>query len=141
MIYVDTSVLVALVVHEPGSAAVAAWYEAARSELVSATWCVTEFASALGLKQRRAQLDADQALEAWERFQRLVAHDLRLLPVEMVDFHRAALLTLEGASSIRAADSLHLACAERVGARSLATLDRVMARNAARVKLRPLTLI
>ena len=47
MVYVDTSVLVALIVREPHSAAVARWYGRARAELVSAAWCVTEFASEL----------------------------------------------------------------------------------------------
>ncbi|MFO1292053.1 MAG: type II toxin-antitoxin system VapC family toxin [Rubrivivax sp.] len=135
MVYVDTSALVALIVNEPGSAGVAAWYQAARSELLSAAWCVTEFGRALGLKQRTAQLDAAQARAAWERFERLVANDLRLLPVETSDFHRAALLTLDAASGIRAADALHLACAERAGARRIATLDGVMARNAERMGL------
>ena len=140
MIYVDTSALVALIVNEPGSATVAAWYATARSELVSAAWCVTEFGSALGLKQRTAQLDAAQAQAARERFERLVANDLRLLPVEAADFHRAAMLTLDAASGIRAGDALHLACAERAGAKGLVTLDGVMAKNAQRVKLRPVAL-
>jgi predicted nucleic acid-binding protein len=140
MIYLDTSAIVALIVNEPGSAAVSTWYAAARSELVSAAWCVTEFGSALGLKQRTAQLDADQAQQAWERFQRLVANDLRLLPVEPMDFHRAALITLDAASGIRAGDALHLACAERAGAKGIATLDAVMARNAQRLKLKPVAL-
>lgn len=140
MVYVDTSALVALIVNEPGSAAVADWYEAVKGELVSAAWCVTEFGSALALKQRTAQLDGDQARAAWVWFERLVANDVRLLPVETVDFHRAAMLTLDAASGIRAADALHLACAERSGARSLVTLDAVMAKNARRVKLKPVSL-
>lgn len=140
MVYVDTSALVALIVNEPGSAAVADWYASTRSELVSAAWCVTEFGNALGMKQRTSQLDATQAQQAWDRFQRLVASDLRLLPVEPVDFHRAALLTLDAASGIRAGDALHLACAERAGAKGLATLDKVMAGNAPRVKLKPVAL-
>jgi predicted nucleic acid-binding protein len=140
MIYIDSSALVALIVNEPDSPAVSAWYATARSELVSAAWCVTEFGSALGLKQRTAQLDADQSEQAWGRFQRLVANDLRLLPVEPMDFHRAALLTLDAASGIRAGDALHLACAERAGAKGIATLDAVMAKNAQRVKIKPLTL-
>lgn len=140
MVYVDTSALVALIVNETGSDAVAAWYETAKGELVSAAWCVTEFGSALALKQRTAQLDAGQAGSAWAWFERLVANDVRLLPVDTVDFHRAAMLTLDAASGLRAADALHLACAERAGARGLVTLDAVMARNARRVKLRPVTL-
>jgi uncharacterized protein len=140
MIYVDTSALVALIVKEASSAAVSSWYAATKSELVSAAWCVPEFGSALGLKQRTAQLDAEQAAAAWERFERLVANDLRLLPVDAEDFHRAAMLTLDAASGIRAGDALHLACAERAGATSLVTLDGVMARNAQRIKLKPVQL-
>lgn len=136
MIYLDTSALVALIVNEPGSAVVSTWYAATKSELVSAAWCVTEFGSALGLKQRTAQIDADQARAAWDRLERLVANDVRLLPVETVDFHRAALLTLDPASGMHAGDALHLACAERAGAKGIATLDAVMARNAQRFKLR-----
>src|SRR5262245_33639588 len=86
MVYMDTSAIVALIVNEPGSLGVAAWYASARGELVSAAWCVTEFGSALGLKQRTNQLGAVQAQQAWDRFQRLVANDLRLLPVEPTDF-------------------------------------------------------
>lgn len=64
MMYVDTSALVALIVNEPRRAAVAAWYEAAKDELVSTVWCVTEFGCALGLKQQTTQLDAGQARAA-----------------------------------------------------------------------------
>jgi predicted nucleic acid-binding protein len=86
IIYVDTSARVALIVNEPQSAPVAGWYAASKAELVSAAWCVPEFASALGIKQRTGQLTAQQAHEAWERFRRLAAHDLKLLPVKMKYF-------------------------------------------------------
>ena len=137
MVYVDTSVLVALIVNEPHSAAVASWYAASKAELVSAAWCVPEFASALGIKQRTGQLDVEQARQAWERFERLAANDLQLLPVALEHFHLAAVMTLDAASALRAGDALHLACAELAGAKGLATLDAVMARNAQRLKIKP----
>ena len=138
MIYVDTSALVALIVNEPHSAAVANWYAKARGELVSAVWCVTEFASALGIKQRTGQIDKAEAESAWERFDRLVANDLRLLPLEPVHFHRAATLTLNAANALRAGDALHMACAEQAKAKAIATLDEVLGRNAQRLKIKPL---
>ena len=92
MVYVDTSVLVALIVPEPHSAAVARWYGRTRSVLVSAAWCVPEFASALGIKQRSAQIDAAQALLAWQRFERLLANDLTLLPLATISISRATSL-------------------------------------------------
>ena len=50
MLYVDTSVLVALCTHEAKTAAVLKWYAASTDKLACAAWCVTEFASALGIK-------------------------------------------------------------------------------------------
>ena len=137
MVYVDTSALVALIVNETHSAAVAKWYAGCTAELVSAAWCVPEFASALGIKQRTGQLDAEQSRQAWERFERFAANDLKLLPVDAVDFHRAAVMTLHADSALRAGDALHLACAERTAANQVATLDAVMARNAQRLKIKP----
>jgi uncharacterized protein len=137
MVYVDTSVLVALIVNEPASAAVARWYASTRADLATAAWCVAEFASALGIKQRTGQIDARQAAEAWDRFQRLVTHDVRLLPVDLAAFERAAALTLDASSALRAGDALHLACAERAGAKGLATLDAVMQRNAKPCGMKP----
>jgi predicted nucleic acid-binding protein len=70
----------------------------------------------------------------------MVAADLRLLPVEPAPFHRAAELVLDAASALRAGDALHLACAEAVGARHIATLDDVLGRNAQRLKIKPIAL-
>ena len=58
MVYVDTSVLVPLFLNEPHSAAASDWYAREKSELVAAAWCVPEFASSLGIKQRTGAIDA-----------------------------------------------------------------------------------
>lgn len=77
---------------------------------------------------------------AWERFERLVAADLRLLPIEPAHFHRAAELVRDAACALRAGDALHLACAEAAGAKQMATLDDVLGRNAQRLKIKPVAL-
>ena len=136
MVYVDTSVLVALFLNEPHSLSATDWYAHETSKLAAAAWCVPEFASALGIKQRTGAIDAQQAQDAWARFERLIAADLELLPVEPANFHRAAELVLEAASALRAGDALHLACAEAAGAKHVATLDDTMSRNALRLKMR-----
>ncbi len=140
MVYVDTSVLAPLFLHEPHSKAAADWYANEKSELVAAAWCVTEFASALGIKQRRGAIDAQQAQAAWARFERMVAADLRMFAVLPANFHRAAELLLDAASGLRAGDALHLACAEAAGAKRIVTLDGVMSRNAQRLKIKPIVL-
>ena len=136
MIYVDTSVLVALMVNESKSAAVSRWYGACTDEMVSAIWCVTEFASALGIKQRTGQIDSDEARAAWLRFERLCANDIKLLTIEPATFHRGAVLMLDAATGLPAGDSLHLAAALDAKAKQMATLDEVLANNAKRLKLK-----
>jgi predicted nucleic acid-binding protein len=136
MVYVDTSVLVALYLPEVSSADVERWYSASDDDLVSSAWCVTEFASALSIKQRTGQINADAAQKAWQQFERLCANDLQLLPTDPSTFHRAAILALDTASSLRAGDALHLAAAQDAKARSMATLDDVLAKNAKRLKMK-----
>ena len=82
MLYVDTSVLVALCTNESKTADVVKWYADCTQELASAAWCVTEFASAMGLKQRTGQLTEQQAQTAWMQFERICANDLQLLPAD-----------------------------------------------------------
>lgn len=140
MLYVDTSVLVALCTNEGKTADVVKWYADCTQELASAAWCVTEFASAMGLKQRTGQLTEEQAQTAWMQFERMCANDLQLLPVEVMTFHRAAMLTMDAAAGLRAGDALHLACAMEAKAQGMVTLDVVLAKNAKRFKVKPVAI-
>lgn len=130
MVYVDTSVLVALYLPEGKSSAVECWYMSCTDDLVSAAWCVSEFASALSIKQRTGQIDATGAQKAWQQFERMCANDLQLLPVDHATFYRAAILSLDANSGLRAGDALHLAAALDTKVKSMATLDETLAKNA-----------
>jgi len=136
VIYLDTSVLVPLFLNEPMSLAVAEWHAKEKSELVSAAWCVTEFGSALGIKQQTGAINVEQASAAWASFERMVASDFRLLAVTPAHFHRAAELMLDASIGLRAGDALHLACAEAAGVKQIATLDEVLSRNARRLRIK-----
>jgi predicted nucleic acid-binding protein len=120
---------------EPESERVMQWYASSAGKLVSAVWCVTEFASALGIKQRTGQIDAASAQVAWKQFERFCANDLQLMPVEYSAFNRAAAMTLDASTGLRAGDSLHLAAALEINANSMATLDGVLAKNAKKMSL------
>lgn len=133
--YVDTSVLVALCVNEPKSTDVSRWYSKSKDKLVSSVWCVTEFASALGIKQRTGQITTEQAQVAWQNFRRLCTNDLTLLSPDTDLFHKAAFLTLDAATGLRAGDALHLTSALQANAKRMATLDDVFARNAKQHKI------
>ena len=140
MLYVDTSVLVALCTNEAKTIDVGRWYENCTDELASAAWCVTEFASAMGLKQRTGQLSEEQAQSAWMQFERVCANDLQLLPVEIMTFHKAAVLTMKSATGLRAGDALHLACAMEAKAKGLVSLDVVLVKNAQNHKIPPIAI-
>jgi predicted nucleic acid-binding protein len=133
--YVDTSVLVALCVNEPKSESVSRWYAKSKYKLVSSVWCVTEFASALGLKQRTGQITTEEAQAAWQNFQRLCTNDLSLLTPDTSIFHKAAFMTLDAATGLRAGDALHLTSALNANVKRMATLDEVFARNAKQQKI------
>lgn len=136
MIYVDTSVLVALVLREATSDDVDRWYRKIRVPLVSSRWCVTEFASALGIKQRTGQVNRSQAGESWQRFGQLMANEFALIDPAAAQFQRAALLALDAENVLRAGDALHLASAEQSAAQTFATLDRAQGKVAQRLKFK-----
>ncbi|MBI5659166.1 MAG: type II toxin-antitoxin system VapC family toxin [Nitrosomonadales bacterium] len=132
--YVDTGVLVALCVNEPKSESVSRRYARRKDKLVSSAWCVTEFASAPGTKQRTGQLATAEARVAWQSFQRLCANDRALLSPDTDIFHKAAFLTLDAATGLRAGDALHLTSAVRANVKRMATLNDVFARDAKHVR-------
>jgi uncharacterized protein len=136
VVYIDTSVLVALHLNETNSLLAERWYAKCAQPMVSAIWCVTEFASALGIKLRTGQISAEQSSAAWLRFEAQCRNELQLVPVDADVFHKAALLTLNSESKLRSGDSLHLACAMALKADSIATFDVILATNSERLDLK-----
>ena len=140
MIYVDTSIFVALCTKENKSEQVAKWYISNSAKMVSSTWAFTEFSSALSLKTRTGQLTEKQSRDAWKRFDELGQNDVELMPIENKTHYSAGILVLDSKSNLRAGDALHLAAAKQLKSKSLATLDAVMGKNAARLKIKTLML-
>jgi len=130
MVYVDTSVLVALFTNEATASRITLWYADETHLLTSGDWCVTEFASALALKERTGQLACEQCDAAWQVFSEFCNGGLRLLPVEREVFTNAAQLIRESHNGLRAGDALHLALALHVGAETFFTLDTRLAKSA-----------
>jgi hypothetical protein len=141
MIYLDTSVLVAMHTHETSTAAIQGWYAGlGDTPLYSALWCVTEFGSALSIKQRTGQMTAKQATQAWKQFEAQCDGDLRLVQVNGDAFRHAAELARDSDSGLRAGDALHLAVAAQLKLSSLFTLDTVMRTSAERLGMKSVTL-
>ena len=130
MIYLDTSVAIPMFVPEPASDAVDAWFESCDDPLISSDWILTEFASALAIKERRGEIDQKQAQTAWKDFESFCQSGLRLVPVSRQAFEHAARLARNARSGLRPGDSLHLSMALEVGAASVATADATLEKNA-----------
>ena len=135
MVYVDTSVLVALLTNEATAERIATWFAEESRPLVSGDWCVTEFASTLALKQRTQQISARQSNAAWKVFNQFCDQSLRLLPLDRDTFNQAANLIRNSKNGLRAGDALHLALALRIGAAAFFTLDLRLAESAKQSKL------
>jgi predicted nucleic acid-binding protein len=140
MVYVDTSVLVALLTVEPKTREVTAWYAGLREVPYCADWLLTEFSSALSIKVRTRQLTETQAKLVRKEFSLLTAGGIRLVPVSRAAFKQAADLVKPYRFGLRAGDSLHLAVALELGIRHIATLDGTLAKNAERKGLNPIML-
>ncbi len=132
MVYLDTSVAVALFVPEAKTASIKQWFATATDPVVSADWIVTEFASALSIKRRRGDIAAPGARAVWREFETFRGAGLRLVPVSRGAFETAARMTRDAASGLRAGDALHLAVALELGVSDLATADGVLDANAMR---------
>lgn len=137
MIYVDTSVLVAAHTREPHTHLAQAWLAGqSGGGLILTTWTPLECESALAIKRRRGELDeagqiaASRDIEAFAA--RFVSNFAPLATPQEADHQRARELVSQASSGLRAGDALHLAVALRLGADQFATLDRVLAGNAAR---------
>jgi predicted nucleic acid-binding protein len=129
-VYLDTSVAVPLFVKEPISEQVAAWYGSCSDVIVSSDWIMTEFASALAIKERHGDLSAEMIQAAWTAFREFCGTGLRLVPVTRTAFAEAADMARNAASGLRSGDSLHLAIALEIGASRMATEDALLERNA-----------
>ena len=140
MIYVDTSILVALCTTEEKSEAVDKWYEKSTVKMFSSTWAFTEFSSALSLKVRTNQITEKQSREAWKKFDNLCQNDIELLPIERKTYYSAGILVVDSKPNLRAGDALHLAAAKQFKSKSLATLDKVLAKNVGRVKIKAISI-
>jgi uncharacterized protein len=131
VVYLDTSVLVALVANEPSAPAIKRWLASpAAVPLCSSDWCVPEVAGALSLKVRTGQFDAAQADAAWQAFGAACDGLVDLLPVQAADHSTAAQMCRVPQAGLRAGDALHLAVALRCGCDALLAFDQNLNQNA-----------
>ena len=123
MIYLDTSVVVALLTPEERSAQALDWFAQSREPLISSDWLITETHSALGIKQRHHGLRVEARQAAGEQFERLLQGGVELRSLDRERFRQAAELLQNPELGLRAGDALHLAVALHSRCSRLASFD------------------
>jgi len=118
---------VPLLIREPGTPRVQAFLSAgAAKALLISPWTITEFSSALALKERVRSISREERRAALTMFEKFRSLRLELVPMDAVDFEAAARLCDASAAPLRAGDALHLAVCRRVRG-SLVTMDQGLA--------------
>lgn len=125
--YVDTSVVVALLTDEPKTQSCKNWFSALTQTPISGDWLAIEFYSAIALKQRVGQLQAKDVKATLRQFDHLTDNGgIKLVPVSRENFREAGKLTHQYANT-RAGDALHLSVALNCELKKFVTLDKVQA--------------
>ena len=137
MIYLDTSVVVALLTPEERSPQALDWLEQCKGTLISSDWLITETHSALGIKQRHHGLSPQARQAAGEQFERLLQGGVELRSLDRGRFRQAAKLLQDSGLGLRSGDALHLAVALHSRCSQLASFDGRMQRAAEALGLSP----
>ena len=133
--YLDTAILVKLVVPEPDSAFYGRLVDGA-TEVWSSEVSSTEGFAALLRKEREGSLATPGRIAAWRQWEaQVAAGSLRLVPMTRALLRRANRLleACHPAVPLRSLDAIHLASVEESGTTPLVTNDRVLRAAAAKL--------
>lgn len=123
MLYLDTSVVLALFVREPMSERVSDWVASRRQPLGFSDWGLTECASALGIRLRRGELDATLATSTFLAISTFVNESCEFIACSGHHQLDAQKLLSRFDQPLRAGDALHLAVSHHAQA-TLVSCDK-----------------
>jgi len=127
MLYIDTSFLAPLFLHEPTSARIERFLSLQPTgELATSHWSRVEFSSLLAREVRMGGLDAQAALDADTEFEAVARESFVVLLPTPEDFNLSKDYLQRYATGLRAGDALHLAIAINHGATRIYSLDKTL---------------
>ncbi|MBV9508980.1 MAG: type II toxin-antitoxin system VapC family toxin [Caulobacteraceae bacterium] len=133
-LYLDASVLLPILIHEPSSPRIDRFMAEAAEPLLVSEFAAAETASALSRLIRIGHLNGDDAKERLLDFDAWRATETSLVDVESADVRSAAVIVRRFELRLRAPDALHLAISRRLDA-VLVTLDIRLAQAAHAIDL------
>ena len=128
-LYLDASFLVALLTNDALTARADALLRSSMPTLVVSDFAAAEFASALARRVRTREITAEEAHIAFSHFDAWIARATQRADTTAADVRAAEAFLRRLDLTLRTADALNVAIAQRVGA-TLGTFDKRMASSA-----------
>jgi predicted nucleic acid-binding protein len=130
LIYLDTSLVVALCAPEADSDRVESVLAAIVEPLCISQWTSVEFTSAIGIKVRNRELTESLARRALAEYYEAFEPGVTVFTPSREDYIQAAWYLQDLKSGLRSGDALHVAIAKNNGAARVLTLDKVFVKAA-----------
>jgi predicted nucleic acid-binding protein len=128
-VYLDASVLVALLTNNPRTSRADAFVRTKKPILIVSDFAAAEFASAIARRVRMGEIAADEARIGFSNFDAWAMRATRRERTKAADVSAAEAFLRRLDLNLRAADAVNIAIAQRLGA-ALVTFDRRMAASA-----------
>lgn len=129
--YLDTSVVVALLLQDMHSSRADAWLVRTKPTLLVSDFCSVEFAAVVSRRVRMNALTAENASLALRRFDDWLSRPVQIIRCAPEQMAAAGQIVRDFTTKLSAPDAIHLAVARHLGA-TLATFDDRLAGAAQR---------
>ena len=141
MIYVDTNVLLSLLVGDGSADAAGEWYSRQTAPLAISTWVTVEFYSHVGQRCRKGEETPRNAARIVDKFDQMVSDSFTLLTFSDAAIRRVSLWLRSADCALRTGDALHLAIALEHEAAAIVTFDDRFAHGIEKLRIPGLKVI
>lgn len=128
-VYLDASVLIALLTQDPHTGRANAYFQASQDVMIVSDFAAAEFSAVIARHVRDGRTTSLAAKAAFADFDTWVYLFAQRVGTDSSDVRTAEAFIRGLALNLRAPDALHVAIVQRLGA-TLATFDQKMAANA-----------